>query len=384
MIKSLKYRLYPAKKQKRLLQAQLNECRWLYNHFLEERKNSWEKDKKSIGYFQQSMSIVALKKERPSLSNVYSQVLQNIADKVDKAFQSFFSRVKNGDKKVGYPRFRGFDRYDSFTYKQAGFGWKIKDKHLELSKIGSIKIKLHRSIMGILKTCTIKKQAGKWYVCFSVEYESKPLSPSEKAVGIDVGLENFATFSTKDKIANPCFFKTDQKALAKAQRKLSKQTKGTPERQKAKKIVVHIHERIFNRRHNFIHQEARKIVNRFGIICIEKLNTRNMMSNQIKVFGHKLNKSIADVAWGQFAIVLSHKAEEAGRQLVAINPKGTSQRCSQCGTIVKKELSNRWHDCPICNVRLHRDYNASLNILRVGLDSLGIKSVEAPDFSRGE
>jgi len=207
MIKSLKYRLYPAKKQKRLLQAQLNECRWLYNHFLEERKNSWEKDKKSIGYFQQSMSIVALKKERPSLSNVYSQVLQNIADKVDKAFQSFFSRVKNGDKKVGYPRFKGFDRYDSFTYKQAGFGWKIKDKHLELSKIGSIKIKLHRSIMGILKTCTIKKQAGKWYVCFSVEYESKPLSPSEKAVGIDVGLENFATFSTKDKIANPCFFK---------------------------------------------------------------------------------------------------------------------------------------------------------------------------------
>ena len=380
MIKSLKYRLHTTKKQQRLLQEQLNECRWLYNHFLEERKNFWEKDKKSIGYFQQCKSIVDLKKERPSLNNVYSQVLQNVADRIDKSFQHFFRRIKAKDKKVGYPRFKGFDRYDSLTYKQVGFGWSIKDNFLRLSKIDSIKIKIHRPIIGTLKTCTIRKQADKWYVCFSIEYEPNSLPRSENAVGIDVGLENFATFSTKDKIANPCFFKTDQKNLAKAQRKLSRQTKGTPERQKAKKIVAHIHKRIFNRRHNFIHQEARKIVNRFGVICIEKLNIRNMMSNQIKVFSHRLNKSIADVAWGQFAIVLSHKAEEAGRRFVAINPKGTSQRCSQCGTIVKKDLSIRWHDCPICNVHLHRDYNASLNILRVGLHSLGIQSVEAPDF----
>jgi len=299
-------------------------------------------------------------------------VLQNVADRIDKAFQNFFRRVKNGDKKVGYPRFKGFDRYDSLTYKQIDFGWEIKDSNLKLSKIGPIKIKLHRSIVGALRTCIIRRQASKWYACFSCEVELKPLPKNDKAVGIDVGLENFATLSTKEKIANPRFFKTDQEALAKAQRKLSKQEKGSPERKKAKKVVGRIHERISNRRNNFCHQQARKIVNRFGIICIEKLNTRNMMSNQIKVFGHKLNRSIADVAWGKFDIVLSHKAEEAGRQLVAINPKGTSQRCSQCGTIVKKELSNRWHDCPVCNCHLHRDYNASLNILRLGLQSLGI------------
>jgi putative transposase len=372
MVKSLKYRLYPTKKQQRLLQENLNECRWLYNHFLEERKNSWEQEKKGIGYFQQCKSLIALKEERPSLNNVYSQVLQNVADRVDKSFQGFFRRVKAGDKKVGYPRFKGFDRFDSLTYKQAGFGWKIEDNRLTLSKIGSIKIKIHRSIIGTLKTCTIRKQANKWYACFSIEYQNNPLPESKKAVGIDVGLESFATFSTQEKINNPRFFKSDEKALAKAQRRLSKQTKGTPERNKVKKIVAHIHERISNRRHNFIHQEARKIVNKFGVICIEKLAVNDMMSKQTKVFGNKLNKSIADVAWGQFANVLSHKAAEAGRQFIAVNPKGTSQRCSQCGTIVKKDLSARWHDCPICGCHLNRDHNASLNILSLGLKTLGL------------
>jgi len=158
MNKSLKYRLFPTKKQQRLLQEQLNECRWLYNHFLEERKTSWENDKKSISYFNQSKSIPSLKEQRPSLNNVYSQVLQNVADRIDKAFQGFFRRVKTKNGKAGYPRFKGFDRYDSFTYKQAGFGWSIKDNQLKLSKIGSIKIKIHRSIIGTLKTCTIRKQ----------------------------------------------------------------------------------------------------------------------------------------------------------------------------------------------------------------------------------
>ena len=378
MIKCLKYRLFIIKKQQRLLQEQLNECRWLYNHFLEQRKNSWEQDKKSIGYFDQCKSIVALKKERPSLNNIYSQVLQNVADRIDKSFQGFFSRVKARNGKVGYPRFKGFDRYDSLTYKQAGFGWSIENDSLKLSKIGSIKIKIHRAITGTLKTCTIRKQANKWYGCFSIEYQNNPLPESKKAVGIDVGLSNFATFSTNEKIENPRFFKIDQKALAKSQRKLSKQTKGTPERKKVKKVVVRIHERISNRRHNFIHQESRKIVNEFGVICIEKLNVKGMMSEHNKVFGNKLNKSIADVAWGQFAQQLFFKAEDAGRKIVAINPRGTSQRCSQCDSIVKKDLSVRWHDCPVCGCHLRRDHNASINILSLGLQTLGL----APRSSR--
>ena len=364
MLKTYKYRLFPTKKQITTMSQWLSECRWLYNYFLEERKNSYEQENKSLNYYSQAVSIVKLKQGRAGLTNVYSQTLQNVAVKVDLAFKAFFRRVK-AKEKPGYPRFKGEDRYDSFTFPQTGF--EIINDTIKLSKIGSIKIKLHHPVEGTIKTCTIRRRANKWYVCFSVNYEPKPLRESNKAVGLDVGLETFATFSTREKIENPRFFKTEQKALAKAQKKLSKQKNGSLERKKAKKVVIRVHERIANRRHNFTHQEARKIVNKFGIICIEKLKVKNMMNNHTKVFDHKLNKSIADVAWSQFAQQLFFKAEEAGRKVIAIEPRGTSQRCSQCGTIVKKDLSVRWHKCPVCGLHIHRDLNASFNILALGM-----------------
>ena len=368
MRKTFKYRLYPTKKQKRLLQASLDACRWVYNKTLEIRKDTYEEKQESLSLYDTNNFLVQWKKDRPELTNAHSQCLQDAQMRVDLAFQAFFRRVK-AKEKPGYPRFKGFDRYDSFTFPQTGF--KVINSRIKLSKIGSIKTKLHRPVIGTIRTCTIRRQANKWYACFSVDYEPKPLPKSNKAVGIDVGLETFATFSTKEKIKNPRFFKIEQKALAKAQRKLSKQKNGSLERKKVKKIVVRIHERISNRRHNFCHQEARKIVNKFGIICIEKLKIKNMMGKHTKVFGHKLNKSIADIAWSQFAQRLFFKAEEAGRKIIAIDPRGTSQRCSQCGTIVKKDLSVRWHKCPVCGLHIHRDLNASLNILRLGMQSLG-------------
>jgi putative transposase len=185
------------------------------------------------------------------------------------------------------------------------------------------------------------------------------------AVGIDMGLESFATLSTDEKIDNPRFFRTDEKALAKVQRKLSKMEKGTTERRKVKKVVSRIHERIANRRHNFIHQEARRIINRFGIIAVEALNMRGMLAN------HCLAKSIADASWGQFIDILSAKAEEAGREFITVNPNGTSQICSRCHSVVPKDLSVRIHSCPVCGLALDRDLNASYNILALGLQSLG-------------
>jgi len=318
-------------------------------------------------------TITYLKESRPSLYSVYSQVLGNVAMRVDLAFKGFFRRLKAKNGKAGYPRFKGKGRYDSFTYPQ--FGFSITNNGLKLSKIGTVKIKLHRPIKGKIKTCTIKKTAtGKWYACFSVECEPNPLPKNEKAVGIDVGLEHFATLSNGGKIENPRFFKTDQKALAKAQRKLSKLKKGSPEWQKAKKVIAHIHERIANRRHNFIHQVARKIVNNFGVICIEKLDIKDMQKDNFR----RINRSIADAAWGQFARVLASKAAEAGRKFIAVDPSYTSQRCSQCGVIVKKDLKTRWHDCPVCGCHLDRDLNAALNILALGLQGVGIQSLEVP------
>jgi len=365
MNKTLKYRLRPSKHQATLLQEQLNECRWLYNKLLEERRNSWEQRQEGLSYFKQCKRITELKSERPTLKNVYSQVLQNVADRLDKGFQGFFRRVKAGENKPGYPRFKGYDRYDSFTYTQ--FGFAIKGSCLDLTRIGDIKIILHRPLLGKIKTCSIIKSAGKWYVCFAVESTSEPLPESDTAAGIDVGLTTFATLSTGKKISNPRFFKTDEKALAKAQRKMSKLDKGTPERRKVKKVVSRIHERIASRRHDFAHQEARKLVNEFGIIAVEKLQIKEMIDGNWR----SINRNIGDAAWSQFRQCIKYKAEDAGRMYVEVNPRGTTQRCSRCQSTVPKDLSVRIHSCPVCGLVLDRDLNSSFNILALGLQSLG-------------
>jgi putative transposase len=364
-----KYRLFPTKKQQTILNSTLEECRWLYNYFLEQRRNSWEQEKKPINYHAQAVSISKLKQERKSLSEFHSQVLQNVAVRVDLAFKAFFRRVKAGEK-PGYPRFKGKGRYNSFTFPQTGF--EITDNGLKFSKIGTIKIKLHRQPKGKIKTCTIRRSAtGKWYACFSCIVEFKPLPKSDKAVGIDVGLNSFATFSDGSKIDNPRFFRKDEKDLAKVQRKLSKAEKGSPERRKRRKAVAKVHERISNRRDNFCHQEARKIVNQYGIICIEDLSVNQMVHNRC------LSKSINDASWSKFAQYLSYKAENAGRVLVRVNPAYTSQICSQCGHREVKKLSDRVHHCSCCGFVCDRDHNASLNILRLGTQSLGF-ALEAP------
>jgi putative transposase len=361
---TFQYRIYPTKKQLALLQGTLNECRWLYNHFLEERKNSWEQKQESITMYDQIKTLPSLKKDNASLGMVHSQVLQDVAVRIDLAFKAFFRRVKAGDK-PGYPRFRGTGWYDSFTYPQSGYS--ISMDTITLSKIGVIKAVIHRPIEGKMKTCIVRRTStGKWFVSFSCEVEDKPLPESNEAVGIDVGLESFATLSTGESIANPRFFRTDEKALAKAQKKMSKYDKGTPERRKARKVVSHIHERVANRRSNFAHQLSRRIVNSYGVICVEDIQTNRMLHN------HCLAKSISDAAWGMFFACLAYKAENAGRRYNAGNPAYTTQDCSGCGHRQKMELSERVYHCPCCQLTLPRDHNASLNILAIGLDSLGL------------
>ncbi len=346
-------------------------CRQVYNDTLALRKDAWEKENKSISLYETNSILVSWKAQRLDLSQVYSQVLQNVQVRVDLALKAFFRRVKAGDE-PGYPRFKGKGRYDSITYKQLGF--EVKDGKLHLAKIGDIKIKLHRPIEGTIKTCTIRRMpTGKWFVCFSVEIEDMPLPPWKdgSVVGVDVGLESFATLSNGKKIANPRFFREEEKELAKVQRKLSKVPKGIPERNKALKVVERVHERIANRRSDFAHQISRQLVDRFGFIAFEDLNIRNMLKN------HCLAKSISDVAWSMLVKATESKAAYAGSKVVLVDPRKTSQMCSRCGLIVKKDLSQRVHRCPECGLSMDRDLNAAINILRLGLQSAGIKSVEA-------
>lgn len=362
--KSFQFRLRPSKAQIRLLQALLDECRWLYNELLSQRKLSYEELSLSLSKYQQLMFLPLLKEERSTLKMVHSQVLQNIVDRLDKAFQSFFRRCKAGEK-PGFPRFRGMHRYDSFCYPQSGFA--LLGKEICLSKIGRIRIKMHRFFEGEVKTCTVKKTAsGEWNVILSCELKVVPLEPKTEAVALDVGIESFATFSNGERIENPKFFKKGEKALAKAQRKLSKLEKGTKQRQRAGKAVAKIHERIKNQRKNFCHKQAKKIVDQYQYICIEDLEIKNMIE------GSRFAKKIVDASWNQFRQFLSYKAVEAGRKLGLVNPAYTSQICSQCGHLEPKKLTNREHKCLRCGYTAHRDFNAAQNILALGLDGLGV------------
>src|SRR6266702_3419092 len=384
MHKMFQYRIYPTKKQVQKLNETLGECRWLYNHFLEQRKTTYEQEGQSLSCYHQIDTLGLLKQERATLKQVHSQVLQNVAVRIDLAFKAFFRPCKAGEN-PGYPRFRGRDRYDSFTFPQSGFSLvsvprtASQEDRVTLSKIGSVKMVDHRPLKGKLKTCTIRRSStGTWYVSFSSECEPERLEPTPTQVGIDVGLTTFATLSNEEEIANPRFFRQEEQALAKVQRKHAKLAKGTPERRKHRRVVARVHERIAFRRDTFTHQESRQIVDRFGVICIEDLPVNRMVHN------HCLAKSIHDAAWSEFFRKLSYKAEEAGRRYVAVKPAYTSQDCSRdpvwgTGNHHRQvmPLSERVYHCPCCLLSIDRDLNASLNIRAVGLHSLGL-SLEAP------
>ncbi len=375
MRKTFKYRLYPTKKQTHLLLSQLEACRWLYNHFLGERKQVWEERQASISLYDQHAELPALKAERPTLKEVHSQVAQNVAVRVDLAMQAFFRRVKEGET-PGYPRFKGRGRYDSITFPQAPSGCKLMDdqRHVYVSKVGNIKIVYHRVLEGTPKTATIRRSStGKWYITFACEWEPTALPPTNKSVGIDVGLKTFATYSDGATIENPRFFREEEKTLAKAQRKLSKEDKGTPQREKRRKVVARTYERITWRRENFAHQHSRKIVNCYDLIAVEDLSIHRMVHH------HCLAKSIHDVAWGQFAELIVCKAAWAGRQFVAVNPAYTSQDCSSCHhRKLDLSLADRIFHCACCGLVIDRDRNAALNILARGRACLGLVPLKPP------
>lgn len=374
-MKTFKYRLQPSRAQRTQLLRTLELCCWVYNKTLATRKDSWECEGKTLSLYDTNKMLTLWKREYPELMGVYAQVLQNVQERVDLALKAFFRRVKAGEK-PGYPRFRGHGWYDSFTFKQDGF--KLLDKGLFLSKIGIVKIIRHRPIEGLIKTLTIQRDTvGNWYACFVCEVKPEHLPFNEFAIGIDMGLECLAKLSNGDEIANPRFFRLAEKELAKAQRKLSKAEKGTPERARYQKAVTHIHQRIANRRKNFAHQRTRELVNSFGFLAFENLHIKNMLQN------HRLAKSISDAAWNQLIMYTTYKAENAGRVVILVNPRNSSKICSCCGTLVEKSLSIRVHECPICGLIMDRDQNAAINILGLGLQSLGY-ALEAPAFRRGE
>src|SRR6266566_694665 len=376
MLKAYKYRLYPTCKQANTLQWVLDRCRELYNAALQERRDAYRLVGKSMTYYDQANQLPDIKQIREEYQDIHSQVLQDALRRVDKAMKAFFRRVKAGET-PGYPRFQGYNRYDSFTYPQVGFSL-THDNRVCFSKIGSIKVKLHRPIQGKVKTCTLKREGEHWYVVFACEVKESPLEASDEAVGIDLGLLHFATLSDGSTIENPRYYRKAKKQLERLQQALSRKKRGSTRRKQAVKQVAKAHRKVANQRRDFLHKASHKLLNSYGLIVFEELQSSNLrkrpkpkqdesgmyLPNGAAAKGG-LNKSISDAGWKMFQQFCVYKAANAGRTVLFVNPKYTSQICSGCGAVAKKELGERWHSCS-CGCELDRDMNAAINILRLG------------------
>src|SRR6266498_3996923 len=359
MRKAFKYRVYLTNGQRRILEQQLEACRWVYNQTLAARRDA-HTEGAPLGLYDTQALLPGWKAERPTLKLVHSQVLQNIQVRVDLAFKAFFRRVKEGAAEVGFPRFKQFGRYDSITYPQYGNGVRLERDRLILSKVGAVHIVLHRPLEGTPKTVTLTRApTGKWYVAFSCETETKELPPTEHITGIDVGLASFATLSNGEQIENPRFYRRDEADLKRVQKRkdAAKHAQDWDENPKQKALLAKIHERIGNRRADFAHKRSRELVNQYQVIVFEDLAPQAMGRSR------GMRKSIMDVAWTQFISMTVSKAEEAGRTVILVNPRDTSKMCSDCGEKVEKKLSERTHTCPDCGLVMDRDTNAALNIL---------------------
>jgi len=379
MLKTIKIRMYENKSQNKTLNNHLDICRWLYNYMLNLKRNVYKTDYISLSKYDMQKLLPSLKKKYPKLKEVHSQVLQDVIKRVDLAFQAFFRRLKSPEiENAGYPRFKGYNRYDSFTYKQSGFQLQDKTnnkhKYLQLSKIGKVKIKQHRYInTDNIKTLTIwRNNLNHYYACFVIEVKEKPLPKTDKQIGVVLGIEKFAVCSDKIEIPNPKHMNRKLKQLQKQSKRYSKakNNKDKEDIRKQKYRLAKLHNKIKNQRKDFLHKTSRELINNNDVIVVEDLNIQDMQKNGL---GYKvLNRYIGDAGWNTFINMLFYKAEEAGRTIIKVNPRNTSKTCSQCGYINKElELKDRIYKCPQCNIEINRDYNASLNILGLGLQSLG-------------
>jgi len=355
-----KYRIYPNREAETKLAEALETCRWLYNRLLEETKKAKGAGTPLRMYDCHNM-IPSLKEENPALENVYSKVLQMVSQTLWANIRGLAQLKKNG-RRIGHIRFKGAGWYKTLNYNQSGFSF--DGDVLHLSKIGDIRVKMHRPLQGKVKGVVVKREGEKWYAVVQMDTEVHALPKNDRMVGIDVGLKSFAVDTDGHEFENPRCLGHTLGRIKTAQRVVSRKKKGSSNREKAKSKLAKLHEKVNNQRNDFLHKLSRFYVNTYGAICVEDLDVKGL-----KEKGHSrgLHRSIHDAAWARFLSMLDYKAESAGRRLVKVEARGTTQRCSRCGNIVPKELKDRVHDCPHCGLVTDRDYNAAHGILIVGM-----------------
>jgi len=361
VITSYRFRIYPSKTQQEIMRQHMELCRWLYNQLLKAKREN-----PNLKKYDTQRLIVELKKENPELNKVYSKVLQMVNHQLWSNLKGLNELGRKGYK-VGKLRYKTSPHsWKILNYNQSGFKLDEERKRLHLSKIGEFSIKLHRRIKGKVKGVIIKRtKSGKWYAIFQVEEEPKPLPKTGKVVGIDLGVKHFAVDSDGNAFENPLFLENSLEKIKKIQMQLSRKRKGSKNWEKMRVKLVKAYERLYNQRRDFLHKLTLYYVRNYDVIILEDLDAKKIVEN-----GHTkgFRRRFLDSALKEFVRMLSDKAGRAGRRVVFVKPAYTSRTCSRCGAIVELSLSDRVFACPKCGLVLDRDLNASLNILKKGLD----------------
>ena len=375
-----RYRLYPTRMQDAAMHETLERLRELYNAALQERRDAYRAAGKAPTCYEQQKSLIEVREVRPEYRAIHTHLLQDALTRLDRAYAAFFRRCKAGET-PGYPRFKGRGRYHTFTFKDAAHGNGAKvvagGKRVRLAGIGNVKVKMHRPYEGRVKQIAVTLDGdGHWYVALSCDdVPPKPLPATDRSVGVDVGITTFAALSDGALVANPRPLEAARREVVRAQRRVARRTRGSRRRRKARVLLAKHHARVANARKDFHHKTARDLVRRYDRIAIEDLHVRGLA-------GGMLARPVHDAAWAQFATILAGKAESAGRELVRVDPRGTSQTCSACGCEVRKVLAVRVHACPHCGYVADRDLNAARNIHTRGHRVRGGSLVGAPDDPR--